>query len=98
MLFRYDGELMHYKTKSHGKCVVKIKYEREKIRMRTCYIDAKNSTYLGKFANHSRNSSAFLSKMIVDDEMIRHLWIEVIESIKQNDEYVLATENNTIIF
>ena len=82
----YEGKITDSKPIERSNYIVEIKYPEDSKNQHICYLDAKESNSLGRFANHSCVNNAVLSKMIVPNKEIPNLWIRAAKSISKNEE------------
>ena len=65
---------------------MEIKYPEDSNSPNIRYLDAKESTSLGRFANHSCINNAVLCKMIIPGREIPSLWIKATSSVSVDEE------------
>mgnify|MGYP002048845155 CR=1 FL=1 len=72
--------------------VVEINYdgkEEGKEKKMKCYIDGEHSTTKWRYANHSCDNNAVISKMIHPKNDIPLIWIKSIRPINENEEILV---------
>ena len=83
----YEGKVTKFRPVERNSYVLEIKCPEASNQQEACYLDAKNSKSLGRFANHSFINNEVLCKMSISNREIPKLWIKAITSISKNVNY-----------